>query len=356
MSSAKVLFVDRDGTLIEEPPDEQVDAIEKIRFMPGVFAALRAAQAAGYKLAMVTNQDGLGSASFPQAAFDVPHQFMLDAFSSQGIEFDAVFVCPHRKADGCDCRKPKIKLVEGYVRDQAVDLAASAMIGDRDTDLEFARNLGVRGLRVRRHGTAEETWPAILRTLTQRRARIKRKTKETDIDVVVNLDATAPIKVVTGIGFFDHMLEQIAKHGGFSLELNCNGDLEIDEHHTVEDCALALGEALRTALGAKLGIARYGFVLPMDEAQVRVAIDLSGRAYGVFEGKFSREAVGGLPTELVPHFFKSLAESLKAAVHVTITGENTHHMIEACFKGVGRALRLAFRREGEELPTTKGVL
>ena len=352
----KVLFVDRDGTLIEEPPDEQVDAIEKIRFMPGVFAALRHAQRAGYQLAMVTNQDGLGSASFPQAAFDVPHQFMLDAFSSQGIEFDAVFVCPHRKADGCDCRKPKIKLVEGYVRDQAVDLAASAMIGDRDTDLEFARNLGVRGLRVRRHGTAEETWPAILRTLTQRRARIKRKTKETDIDVVVNLDATAPIKVVTGIGFFDHMLEQIAKHGGFSLELNCNGDLEIDEHHTVEDCALALGEALRTALGAKLGIARYGFVLPMDEAQVRVAIDLSGRAYGVFEGKFSREAVGGLPTELVPHFFKSLAESLKAAVHVTITGENTHHMIEACFKGVGRALRLAFRREGEELPTTKGVL
>jgi imidazoleglycerol-phosphate dehydratase/histidinol-phosphatase len=354
--SAKVLFVDRDGTLIEEPPDEQVDALEKIRFMPGVFDAMRAARAAGYKLAMVTNQDGLGSASFPQAAFDVPHQFILDAFSSQGVEFDAVFVCPHRKGDGCDCRKPKIKLVEGYVRDQGVDLAASAVIGDRDTDLEFARNLGVRALRVRRHGTPEETWPAILRALTERRARLKRKTKETDIDVAVNLDATAPIKVVTGIGFFDHMLEQIAKHGGFALELNCNGDLQIDEHHTVEDCALALGEALRNALGAKLGIARYGFVLPMDEAQVRVAIDLSGRAYGVFEGRFSREAVGGLPTELVPHFFKSLAESLKAAVHVTITGENTHHMIEACFKGVGRALRMAFRREGEELPSTKGVL
>ena len=356
MSATKVLFVDRDGTLIEEPPDEQVDALEKIRFMPGVFDAMRAARAAGYKLAMVTNQDGLGSASFPQAAFDVPHQFILDAFSSQGVEFDAVFVCPHRKSDGCDCRKPKTRLVEGYVRDQGVDLASSAMIGDRDTDLEFAHNLGVRGLRVRRHGTPEETWPAILRTLTERRARIKRKTKETDIDVSVNLDAVAPIKVVTGIGFFDHMLEQIAKHGGFSLQLNCNGDLEIDEHHTVEDCALALGEALRTALGAKLGIARYGFVLPMDEAQVRVAIDLSGRAYGVFEGKFSREAVGGLPTELVPHFFKSLAESLKAAVHVTITGENTHHMIEACFKGVGRALRMALRREGDELPSTKGVL
>jgi imidazoleglycerol-phosphate dehydratase/histidinol-phosphatase len=211
-------------------------------------------------------------------------------------------------------------------------------------------------LYVRRHGSDAETWPAVVGALTERKAVVERKTKETDIRVAVNLDATAPVKIVTGIGFFDHMLEQIAKHGGFSLQLNCNGDLEIDEHHTVEDCALALGEALRTALGAKLGIARYGFVLPMDEAQVRVAIDLSGRAFGVFEGKFSREAVGGLPTELVPHFFKSLAESLKAAIHVTITGENTHHMIEACFKGVGRALRQAFRREGDELPSTKGVL
>jgi imidazoleglycerol-phosphate dehydratase/histidinol-phosphatase len=356
LSSTKVLFVDRDGTLIEEPPDEQVDAIEKIRFMPGVFEAMRQAKAAGFKLVMVTNQDGLGTASFPQAAFDVPHQFMMDAFSSQGVEFDAVFVCPHKKVDACDCRKPKIRMVEGYVREQKVDLAASAMVGDRDTDLEFARNLGVRGLRVRRHGAATETWPAIVKALTERRATIKRKTKETDIDVAVNLDATTPIKVVTGIGFFDHMLEQIAKHGGFSLILNCNGDLQIDEHHTVEDCALALGEALRNALGSKLGIARYGFVLPMDEAQVRVVIDLSGRAYGVFEGKFSREAVGGLPTELVPHFFKSLAESLKAALHVTITGENTHHMIEACFKGVGRVLRQAFRREGEDLPSTKGLL
>jgi imidazoleglycerol-phosphate dehydratase / histidinol-phosphatase len=352
----KILFVDRDGTLIEEPPDEQVDSLEKIRFMPGVFAALRQAQAAGFKLAMITNQDGLGTASFPQAAFDTPHQFILDAFSSQGIEFDAVFVCPHRKTDNCECRKPKIKLVESYVRERAMDAAASAMVGDRVTDIEFAKNLGMRGLYVRRHGSDAETWPQILKVLTQRKAVIERKTKETDIRVTVNLDATTPVKIVTGIGFFDHMLEQLAKHGGFALDVDCRGDLEIDEHHTVEDCALAVGEALRVALGAKLGIARYGFVLPMDEAQVRVAIDLSGRAYGVFEGKFAREAVGGLPTELVPHFFKSLAESLKAALHVTITGENTHHMIEACFKGTGRALRQAFRREGDELPSTKGVL
>jgi imidazoleglycerol-phosphate dehydratase/histidinol-phosphatase len=354
MSKTRVLFVDRDGTLIEEPPDEQVDSLEKIRFMPGVFAAMRQAIKAGFKLAMVTNQDGIGSETFPQAAFDVPHQFIMDAFSSQDIEFDAVFVCPHRKADGCDCRKPKTKLVADYIRD--VDLAGSAMVGDRETDMEFARNLGVRGLMVRRHGNKWETWPQILRELTERRATIRRTTKETDIHVSVNLDATAPITTVTGIGFFDHMLEQIAKHGGFSLELKCHGDLQIDEHHTVEDCALALGEALRQALGDKVGIARYGFVLPMDEAQVRVAIDLSGRAFGVFEGKFAREAVGGLPTELVSHFFRSLAESLKAAIHVTITGENTHHMIEACFKGVGRALRQAFRRESDELPSTKGVL
>jgi imidazoleglycerol-phosphate dehydratase/histidinol-phosphatase len=229
-------------------------------------------------------------------------------------------------------------------------------VGDRETDMEFAHNLKVRGLLVRRHGNKWETWPAILRELTERRATIQRKTRETDIHVTVNLDVTAPINISTGIGFFDHMLEQLAKHGGFSLELKCAGDLEIDEHHTVEDCALAVGEALRQALGDKLGLARYGFMLPMDEAQVRVAIDLSGRAYGVFEGKFARESVGGLPTELVPHFFKSLAESLKAAIHVTIVGENTHHMIEACFKGVGRALRMALRREGDELPTTKGML
>ena len=189
-----------------------------------------------------------------------------------------------------------------------------------------------------------------------RTAEVVRNTKETQIRIVLDLDGSGESKVSTGIGFFDHMLEQLAKHGGFSLNLECNGDLDIDEHHTVEACALATGAALRIALGDKLGIARYGFVLPMDEAQVRVAIDLSGRAYGVFEGKFAREAVGGLPTELVSHFFRSLAESLKAAVHVTIVGENTHHMIEACFKGTGRALRQAFRREGEDLPSTKGVL
>jgi imidazoleglycerol-phosphate dehydratase/histidinol-phosphatase len=357
MSTAHpVLFIDRDGTLIEEPPDEQVDAFEKVRFMPGVFAALAQLKRCGYRFVMVTNQDGLGSASFPSAAFEGPHQLVLDTFASQGISFEAVFVCPHRSSDGCECRKPRIALVEGYLRAGHVDLGASAVIGDRDTDLEFARNLGVRGLRVRRDGTAEETWPAVAQALTARVAHVERRTRETHVDVRINLDASAPLHIATGIGFFDHMLEQLAKHGGFALELTCRGDLQIDEHHTVEDCALALGDGLRQALGSKIGIARYGFLLPMDEALAQVALDLSGRAYAQFEGKFNREQVGGLPTELVPHFFRSLADSLGASLNVRVSGENTHHMIEACFKGVGRALRQAIRRDSDELPSTKGVL
>lgn len=354
--SAPILFIDRDGTLIEEPPDHQVDSLDKIRFMPGVFAALAELQRRGFRLAMISNQDGLGTPSFARAAFEEPHNFMLAALESQGITFEAVFICPHVAADGCECRKPKIGLVRDYIRDADIDLTASAVIGDRETDLELARNLGIRGLRVLRNGTDAETWPALVNTLTARHASVERRTKETNINVRVGLDATTPIQVATGIGFFDHMLEQLAKHGGFALELTCRGDLQIDEHHTVEDCALAVGEALRRALGTKVGIARYGFLLPMDEAEAKVAIDLSGRAFALFEGRFGREQVGGLPTELVPHFFHSLAESLGAAVHVTVTGENSHHMIEAAFKGVGRALRQAFRRESNELPTTKGVL
>ena len=276
--------------------------------------------------------------------------------TSQGIAFDAVFVCPHRPADGCACRKPKTALLDDWIRERGVDLAASAVVGDRDTDLTLAANLGVRGLRVRRHGVPAETWEAITRELLARRAVVNRKTRETDITVRVDLDATGPVRAATGIGFFDHMLEQLGKHGGFALDLACHGDLHIDEHHTIEDCALALGEALRRALGDKRGIARYGFLLPMDEARAQVAIDLSGRAYAVFSGQFGRDQVGGMPSELVPHFFRSLADSLGAAVHVAVVGDNTHHMIEACFKAVGRALRQAFRRESDDLPSTKGVL
>lgn len=352
----KVLFVDRDGTLVEEPPDEQVDSLEKIRFLPGVFAALNELQSAGFRLAMVTNQDGLGTASFPTEQFERPQQFILEAFASQGIHFEAIFVCPHKPADGCDCRKPSTKLVDQWVRDKAVDLSQSAMIGDRQTDLDFAQNLGIRGLKVLATGEAAHTWPVIVKELTARRATIHRKTRETDILIKVDLDAEGPISAKTGIGFFDHMLEQLGKHGGFSMQLECLGDLHIDEHHTIEDCAIALGEALKAALGDKRGLHRYGFLLPMDEARAQVAIDLSGRAYSVFEGRFGREQVGTMPTELVPHFFRSLADSVGASIHVSVVGDNTHHMIEACFKGVGRALREALRRDGHDLPSTKGTL
>ena len=357
MSTAfPTLFIDRDGTLVEEPPDEQVDRLEKIRFVPGVFAALAELVAAGYRLVLVSNQDGLGTASFPRAQFELCQNFILDAFASQGVRFDGICICPHFPADGCDCRKPLTGLLREYLAAHPHDPARSAVIGDRDSDIELARNLGIAGWRVRAHGSETETWPAVVRALLARHATIERRTRETDIRGRIELDREGPIRVHTGIGFFDHMLEQLAKHGGFALELECRGDLHVDEHHTVEDCALALGEALRRALGDKTGIGRYGFLLAMDESQAQVALDLSGRAWLVFDGRFPREQVGTLPTELVAHFFRSLADALGCALHIQVRGENTHHMIEACFKGVGRALRPALMRQGRELPSTKGVL
>jgi imidazoleglycerol-phosphate dehydratase/histidinol-phosphatase len=356
--SARVLFLDRDGTLNEEPPDEQVDSLEKIRLVPGVIPALLDLKRAGFTFVMVTNQDGLGTATLPSDKFELAHQFILSLFSSQGIEFDAVFICPHFKREDCACRKPKIGMMLDYIHANPVDKTRSYMIGDRDTDLEFAENLGIQGLRVRAHGTEQESWPAIAQRIlgAARRAQVRRTTKETDIRIDLDLSREGPCTVSTGLGFFDHMLEQIARHGGFALDLSCKGDLHIDEHHTIEDCALALGSALRQALGDKRGIARYGFLLAMDETEAQVALDLSGRPYFVWEGRFNRERVGDLPTELVPHFFRSLAETLGAALHLSVRGENTHHMVEACFKGVGRSLRQAIRLEGNELPSTKGSL
>ena len=366
------LLVDRDGTLIEEPADQQVDQLEKIRLLPGVIAALAELRRAGYRLVMVSNQDGLGSAGYPLARFEQVQGFLLELFASQGVPFDAVFICPHFAHEGCTCRKPLTGLLTEDLRAHPLDVARSAVVGDRLTDLQLAENLGVRGIRIAdaastppvagldaRAGARTHTvpdWPAVVRLLLARAAPIARRTRETDISGRVELDSSEAGHLSTGIGFFDHMLEQLAKHGGFHLTLECRGDLHIDEHHTVEDCALALGEALRRALGDKAGIGRYGFLLPMDESEAQVAIDLAGRAYFLFEGRFGREQVGGLPTELVPHFFRSLADSLGAALHLTVRGENAHHMVEACFKGVGRALRPALARHGQDLPSTKGVL
>ncbi len=358
MSGERVLFIDRDGTIIEEPADEQVDSLRKLRLLPGVIPALLELRRAGYRLVLVSNQDGLGTSSFPEPAFREPQDFLRTLLASQGIEFEAEFFCPHLAADDCACRKPRAGLLTGFLAERELDRAGSFVIGDRETDMQLAANLGIEGLRVRADGVDGATWEAIVRRLCRpdRRAQVERRTRETDIVVAVALDQATPVAISTGIGFFDHMLEQVARHGGFSLELSCRGDLEVDEHHTVEDCALALGQALREALGDKRGIGRYGFLLAMDESQAQVAIDLSGRPYAVFEGRFGREAVGGLPTELVPHFFRSLADSLGAAIHVQVRGENAHHMVEACFKGVGRALRQALRIEGTELPSSKGVL
>jgi imidazoleglycerol-phosphate dehydratase/histidinol-phosphatase len=358
INGRRILFLDRDGTLNEETSDEQIDSLDKVRLMPGVVPALLDLKAAGFSFVMVTNQDGLGTATFPMDRFEPAHRFILDLFASQGIEFDAVCICPHFLREDCACRKPRIGMVGEFLAAHPIDRARSYMIGDRDTDLEFAVNLGVQGLRIRLDGEPQETWPAIAARILgdARRARVHRRTKETDIQVDLDLSREGPCSVATGLGFFDHMLEQIAKHGGFALDLKCSGDLRIDEHHTVEDCALGLGAALREALGDKRGIARYGFLLAMDEAEAQVAIDLSGRPFFVWDGRFDRERVGDLPTELVPHFFRSLADALGAALHISVRGENSHHMIESCFKGVGRSLRQAIRMEGGGLPSTKGVL
>lgn len=356
--SAKVLFIDRDGTLVEEPDDFQVDAVNKVRLVAGVIPALLALQAAGFRCVMVSNQDGLGTQSFPQADFDAAQSHILHLFASQGIEFDEIFICPHFADDGCDCRKPKTGLLTRYLAATVLNLQESAVIGDRQSDVELAGRLGLRSFLVADNGNPEQSWAGIRDTIlaATRTATVKRKTRETSIQVSVNLDLEEPIDIRTGIGFFDHMLEQIAKHGGFSLQLKCAGDLEIDAHHTVEDTAISLGTALKQALGDKRGIGRYGFLLPMDESEAQVALDLSGRGNFAFSGDFSRESVGELPTELVPHFFQSLADALGAALHIQVRGENTHHMIEACFKAVGRTLRQAIRREGSAMPSTKGVL
>ena len=354
--SKKILFIDRDGTLITEPFDQQIDRLDKFSLERDVIPALLRLRDAGYKFVMVTNQDGLGTPSFRETEFKPLQNLLLEILGSQGIEFEAVRVCPHTAADRCDCRKPKLGLLSDYVRDVTWSRELSAVIGDRETDVSLAQNLGIRGLR---YDPTTLGWTEIARQLVDapRRATIVRKTKETAITVTVDLDATAPVKLATGLGFFDHMLEQIARNAGISLVIECQGDLHIDEHHTIEDTGLALGAALRQALGDKRGIGRYGFVMPMDESLAQVALDLSGRAWLVFDAKFPRDRVGEMPTEMVSHFFKSVSDTLALTLNMSVKGDNTHHMIEALFKGFGRALRPAFARgAGSEIPSSKGVL
>jgi len=347
MSKRRILFVDRDGTLIIEPQDKQIDSLEKLELLDGVIPALLKLKQAGYEFVIVSNQDGLGTPSNPFENFQPPHDKMLSLFSSQGITFAAEHIDPHFEDDGSPDRKPGIGMLLEYLKSGELDLQDSWVIGDRQTDLQLADNMGIGGILC---GAEGDSWQEISHRLcTQpRRAVVQRDTNETKIRVEVDLDAGSGNEISTGIGFFDHMLDQIAAHGNFQLKLSCDGDLEIDEHHTVEDCALSLGH--------RRGIGRYGFVLPMDESLAEVAIDLSGRPAFEFDADFPRDMVGGMSTEMVRHFFASLSQSLRCALHLKVSGENTHHMVEGLFKGAGRALRPALARQGSELPSTKGML
>ncbi len=349
----RILFVDRDGTLIVEPPDEQIDSLEKLELLPGVIPALLKLRDAGYEFVLVSNQDGRGTPSFPEEDFMIPHQKMRELFASQGIEFAAEHIDSHFESDNAPTRNPGVGMLMDYLRGGQLNFNDSWVIGDRETDLQLAENMGIGGLLL----GDSMGWPEIAHRLADqpRMSRVERHTRETRISVEVDLDDEGA-DIRTGIGFFDHMLEQLASHGGFRLRLECLGDLEVDEHHTVEDCALALGQAMDEALGERRGIGRYGFVLPMDESVAQVSVDLSGRPVCVFRADFPRGQVGTLSTEMVQHFFQSLSQSLRAALHLEGRGENTHHMVEALFKGCGRALRPALQRQGSELPSTKGML
>ncbi len=361
-----ILFIDRDGTIISETEDEKIERIDKLKFLPDVLYYLRKIRAeSDYYFALVTNQDGLGTAAFPDEEFWPVQNFIIQTLESEGIKFDAIHIDEHFEKDNHPNRKPGIGMLKGYFNGD-YDIKNSFVIGDRITDVQLAENLGCQAI----HIWEEQKTNAALTTLSwkeiyeflvlkPRKAAVKRKTNETDIAIELNLDGEGKPQVDTGIAFFDHMLDQLGKHGGIDLSIKVNGDLQIDEHHTVEDTALALGEAFLKALGAKKGIQRYGFLLPMDDVLAQVAIDFGGRPWLVWEADFKREKVGELPTELFDHFFKSFSDTAKCNLNIKAEGQNEHHKIEAIFKAFAKAIKMAVGRnldEMDKLPSTKGML
>lgn len=360
----KVLFIDRDGTIIVEPPDEQVDSLEKLEFMPGVITAMaRIARETDFELVIVTNQDGLGTESFPEETFWPAHNKMLRVLESEGIRFSEIFIDRTFPEQRSPTRKPGTLMLGKYLAG-GVDLASSYVIGDRLTDVELARNLGCSSILVSNVDVCEcelctTDWSRIASFLVSkpRMSVIRRKTAETDITIKLTLEGSGKSSIKTGIGFFDHMLQQVARHGGLDLEISAEGDLQTDEHHTVEDVGLCLGEAFSKALGSKKGIARYAFMLPMDDSLATVAIDFGGRPWLTWKVKFSDTRIGSMPAELFSHFFKSFTDTARCSLNISAEGENDHHIAESVYKAFGRTVREAVAKTGKDsVPSTKGVL